>query len=68
MESELNQFIEAFCPSIGCDFFCFIFIGHGFGRGPGYLYGAGAKEASGTLEVKFYFKKFKQYIGLREWI
>jgi hypothetical protein len=35
MENAINDKLR----EVGFDFLCVIFIGHGFGRGPGYLYG-----------------------------
>jgi hypothetical protein len=43
MESTINLIIEKYCRDFQWDMLWFIFIGHGFGKGSGYLHGIDKK-------------------------
>ncbi len=58
MENELNNFISYGCHQNGVDMFCFIFIGHGFGKGPGYLIGSDGQVCG--INLKTYYSKTKK--------
>jgi hypothetical protein len=51
MEDLTNSIISTLCQSHGFDLFCFVFIGHGFGKGPGYLIGSDGQVHSIILAL-----------------